>query len=256
MTLTLLSPMKGWATPLADLPDAAFAEKMVGDGVAIDPTGTMLHAPCTGVVVGVHRVRHAVTLRADNGAEILCHIGIETVGLGGSGFTAHVANGDRVEAGKPLIEFDLETLSRGAKSLASPILVVNTDAFCVTRRASETRLAVGDWLMDLEPVLATSTIDASIIATHAVTRKLVIPPGQGIHARPASAIVACIRGFAAEVEFISDRGRASATNMVALMTLGIVEDKPVRYLSMPQEENPALGLRGVRMSLRYPEMLS
>ena len=221
MTLTLLAPMKGWAAPLAELPDAAFAQGLVGDGVAIDPIGTTLHAPCAGIVLSVHRARHAVTLRADNGAEILCHIGIETVGLGGEGFTAHVADGDRVEAGAPLIGFDLEVLAGGATSLASPILVTDTDAFRVSRRACDARLAVGDWLMDVEATGAAATMRAAAAAVPVRTRDLVLPPGHGLHARPAAAIVVCARRFAAEVELVTARARAPATSVVALMTLGL-----------------------------------
>uniref|UniRef100_UPI0015770875 PTS sugar transporter subunit IIA n=1 Tax=Sphingomonas bacterium TaxID=1895847 RepID=UPI0015770875 len=208
MTLRLVSPMQGWAGPLAELPDAAFAGGLVGDGVAIDPVGGALHAPCAGVVIGVHRARHAVTLRADNGAEILCHIGIETVGLGGEGFTAHVADGDQVEAGALLVGFDLGVLARGARSLASPILAIDTDAFRVSRRACDTRVAVGDWLMDLEATGAgaAASVPADLPAS---VREVILPPGHGIHARPAAAIVARARRFAAEVEVATPRASAS-----------------------------------------------
>ena len=219
MTLTLVSPLQGWVGPLAELPDAAFAEGMVGDGVAIDPTGSMLHAPCDGVVIGVHRAGHAVTLRADNGAEILCHIGIETVGLGGEGFTAHVASGDRVEAGAALIGFDLDLLARGAKSLASPILAIDADAYRITRRASDKRVAVGDWLMEVEPTGA--TIAQASVTTPARHRDITLPPGHGIHARPAAAIAACARRFIADVELVTPSARAPATSAVGLMTLGL-----------------------------------
>ncbi|WP_375395318.1 phosphoenolpyruvate--protein phosphotransferase [uncultured Sphingomonas sp.] len=220
MTLALVAPMAGWAGPLAELPDAAFAEGMVGDGLAIDPVGDVLHAPCDGIVVGVHRACHAVTLRADNGAEILCHIGIETVGLGGEGFTALVADGERVAAGAPLLRFDLDTLAAGAKSLASPILVIDTDAFRVARRADAGRVLVGDWLMEIEANGA-SAVAASAQDGPALMRTITLPLGYGIHARPAVAIVALARGFDAEVALASGVKTAPATSAVALMTLGL-----------------------------------
>jgi glucose-specific phosphotransferase system IIA component len=92
--LVLSSPLKGWIAPLDETPDAVFAERMLGDGLAIDPLGSTLHAPCDARVIAVHGTRHAVTLRADNGAEILMHVGLETVGLGGEGFEVHVKDGD------------------------------------------------------------------------------------------------------------------------------------------------------------------
>ena len=104
--LVLLAPMDGWASPLAEVPDPVFAEKMMGDGLAIDPTGATLHAPCDGEIILLHDALHAVTLRAVGGAEILMHVGLDTVALGGKGFTAHVAKGQKVKAGDGLISFD------------------------------------------------------------------------------------------------------------------------------------------------------
>ena len=91
--LTLLSPLPGWVSPLDEVPDAVFAGGMLGDGVAIDPTGTQLVAPCAATVLSVHAARHAVTLRTDDGADVLIHMGIDTVALGGAGFTVRVAAG-------------------------------------------------------------------------------------------------------------------------------------------------------------------
>lgn len=221
MTLTLVAPLQGWAGPLAELPDAAFAEGMVGDGLAIDPTGDTLHAPCAGVVTGVHRARHAVTLRADTGAEILCHIGIETVGLGGAGFAALVVDGERVAAGAPLIRFDLDTLAEGAKSLASPILVIDTEAYRITRRAEAGRVAVGDWLMEIEALGASAAVPPRATDGVTLTRRITLPAGHGIHARPAAAIVALARTFAAELEITTATASAPLTSAVALMTLGL-----------------------------------
>src|SRR5690242_9652761 len=114
-TLTLVAPIKGWVAPLDEVPDPVFAERILGDGVAIDPTDATVHAPCDAQVVSV--ARHAVTLRAANGAEILIHIGLETVALHGQGFMTHVREGNSVRTGDPLITFDLDFLAGRAKSL-------------------------------------------------------------------------------------------------------------------------------------------
>ena len=100
--LVLLSPLDGWAAPLSEVPDPVFAEAMLGDGVAVDPTSAVLKAPCDGVVTSVHGSRHAVSLRAAGGAEILMHVGLETVALKGAGFEAHVHEGQAVKAGDRL----------------------------------------------------------------------------------------------------------------------------------------------------------
>src|SRR5580658_8283064 len=101
--LTLIAPLAGWAMPLAEAPDPVFADKMLGDGLAIDPTVGELRAPCDGEVIGLHACSHAVTLRAPNGAEILLHVGLETVRCGGAGFEALTHIGRQVTAGELLL---------------------------------------------------------------------------------------------------------------------------------------------------------
>ena len=100
--LALTAPLDGWAAPLSEVPDAVFSGRMMGDGIAIDPTGNRVVAPCDGKVIHFHHARHAVTLRTSFGAEILIHVGLETVALQGDGFTLHVTEGQTVKAGDPL----------------------------------------------------------------------------------------------------------------------------------------------------------
>src|SRR5512134_3816563 len=106
--LTLYSPLRGWCAPLDETPDEVFAQRLLGDGVAFDPTGDTLYAPCDGEIVSVATSKHAVALRAENGAEILLHVGIDTVALGGQGFKVLVTAGARVRTGEPLMNFDLD----------------------------------------------------------------------------------------------------------------------------------------------------
>src|SRR6187455_1584851 len=113
--LQLLSPLSGQVWPLERIPDPVFAQKMVGDGISIDPTDAVLIAPCEGDVMSLHAAGHAVTLRTPEGAEILLHIGIDTVALKGEGFRPRVKVGDNVKAGAALIEFDLDFLATNAK---------------------------------------------------------------------------------------------------------------------------------------------
>src|SRR5215470_16970165 len=102
-TLTLLAPLAGWSTPLDEAPDEVFAARLLGDGVAIDPTEGTLHAPCDGEIVLLPASRHAVTLRTTSGCEILLHVGIDTVALAGEGFEAHVRQAATVHAGDALL---------------------------------------------------------------------------------------------------------------------------------------------------------
>src|SRR5436190_23092782 len=109
--LRVLAPLSGKIWPHERVPDPVFAQKLVGDGLSIDPTDAILRAPCAGEVVHLHPASHALTLRAAGGVEIMMHIGIDTVALQGAGFTPRVKAGDKVEVGTPLIEFDLDRIA-------------------------------------------------------------------------------------------------------------------------------------------------
>ncbi|HWO10346.1 MAG TPA: PTS glucose transporter subunit IIA, partial [Polyangiaceae bacterium] len=103
--LNIVSPLSGQVWPLERIPDPVFAQKMVGDGLSIDPTDSVLVAGCDGEVMALHAAGHAVTLRTPEGVELLMHVGIDTVALKGQGFTPLVKIGDQVKAGRALIEF-------------------------------------------------------------------------------------------------------------------------------------------------------
>src|SRR5262245_66085347 len=112
--LKLHAPLSGWVMPLAEIPDPVFAGGLMGDGLAIDPIDDLLRAPCDGEIVAVAATAHAVTLRAANGAELLLHVGIDTVSLKGSGFTPRVVAGQQVRTGDGLLRFELNLVARGA----------------------------------------------------------------------------------------------------------------------------------------------
>src|SRR5512135_2995708 len=102
-TCTLIAPLSGFLVPIERVPDPVFAQKMVGDGIAIDPVSQSLLAPCDGQVVMLHPANHALTLAVEGGLELLMHIGLDTINLKGQGFTPKVKNGDPVKAGDALI---------------------------------------------------------------------------------------------------------------------------------------------------------
>jgi phosphocarrier protein FPr/phosphocarrier protein len=217
--LVLSAPLKGWVAPLDETPDAVFAERMLGDGLAIDPTGSVLHAPCDAVVTSVHRARHAVTLRAANGAEILMHLGLETVALDGAGFEVQVREGQSVRAGDPLIAFDLDFLAQNVRSLITPIIITNPDAFDIVQREQDHLIEVGGALMELSPIGGAKA--SSVVADHEAGREVVVPLVHGIHARPAARIAETARRFAAEVAIVAVNRRASAKSPVGVMSLAI-----------------------------------
>ncbi|ACA17819.1 PTS system, glucose subfamily, IIA subunit [Methylobacterium sp. 4-46] len=134
--VAVLAPVDGLLVPLDAVPDPVFSGRVLGDGFAIDPDGEVLRAPFAGEVVSLPPTRHAVTLRARNGAEVLMHIGIETVGLAGNGFVAHVREGQEVAAGDRLISFDAARIGPAVPSLMIPVVLTNGDAFGLRARAA------------------------------------------------------------------------------------------------------------------------
>ncbi|SFU53568.1 PTS sugar transporter subunit IIA [Alicyclobacillus macrosporangiidus] len=121
----VLAPFSGRALTLADVPDPVFAQKMVGDGAAVDPASDTLVAPVSGTLTNLFPTGHAAGITTDEGLEILIHIGMDTVELKGEGFTPVARQGDRVTAGQPIIRMDLERLRSVAKSLVTPVVLTN-----------------------------------------------------------------------------------------------------------------------------------
>ncbi|HBU81933.1 MULTISPECIES: sucrose-specific PTS transporter subunit IIBC [Paenibacillus] len=124
--LEIVSPMTGTAVALEQVPDPAFSEKHMGEGIAIEPSEGKVFAPFDGVIAHVmNKSKHAVILEHETGVQMLVHIGINTVGLKGEGFTAHVNSGDIVTAGQLLIEFDMEAIQAAGLPLITPVLIPN-----------------------------------------------------------------------------------------------------------------------------------
>ena len=123
------APMAGKAVPISEVPDPTFAEGMLGNGIAIEPAEGKVYAPCDATVDMMFTTGHAVSLVADCGAEILIHVGLETVSLEGKPFKVHAANGDKVKKGQLLIEVDLEEVKAAGLPTITPMVVCNTDEY-------------------------------------------------------------------------------------------------------------------------------
>lgn len=121
--------MNGKVVPLEQVPDEAFSGKVLGDGCAIEPTDGKLYAPCDGVIDTVFDTCHAVNMRSDQGAELLLHVGIDTVKLGGKYFTAHVQDGQQVKTGDLLLSFDADKIRQAGYQLATPLIVCNSEDY-------------------------------------------------------------------------------------------------------------------------------
>jgi phosphoenolpyruvate-protein phosphotransferase len=218
--IEIASPLAGWATPLDDVPDPVFAERMLGDGAAVDPLEGRVVAPDAGVVSSIHSVGHAVTLALDSGPVLLIHIGLDTVALGGEGFRPAVADGQRVCKGETLIEFDLDLLARRARSLATPVILTNGEAFRVVSSGRRGPVAEGGMLFACEPVANSERREAP--AEHSVSRTIRLLLAHGLHARPAARLSKLAGEFDADVEIATPDDRsASARSPVSILGLGL-----------------------------------
>lgn len=225
--LKIGSPLCGWCAPLDDSPDPVFRGRILGDGVSIDPTVGEVRAPFDGEVLTVPESRHAINLKADNGAEFLIHVGIDTVSMGGEGFEALVAPGDRVESGQLLLRFDLEQVLRGASSLRTPVLLLQSERFGINNIVAEGPVAFGDTLFEViterEAAAAGDPNDDN--GKHdgpKLSETVVVGLEHGIHARPAAALIEAIKPLQARVfcQFGS-LPPANAASAVALMSLAV-----------------------------------
>ncbi|HGK3900288.1 TPA: PTS N-acetyl glucosamine transporter subunit IIABC [Klebsiella pneumoniae] len=126
---SLVSPITGDVVALEQVPDEAFASKAVGDGIAVKPTSNIVVAPAAGTVVKIFNTNHAFCLETNNGAEIVVHMGIDTLALEGKGFKRLVEEGTDVKAGEPILEMDLDFLNANARSMISPVVCSNSDDY-------------------------------------------------------------------------------------------------------------------------------
>ncbi|HEX8445558.1 MAG TPA: phosphoenolpyruvate--protein phosphotransferase [Sphingomonas sp.] len=215
---TVMAPLAGWVTALTDVPDAVFAQRLLGDGLAIDPTGDTLHAPCDATIVSIHAGRHAIALRTGIGAELLIHLGIDTVALGGAGITPLVAAGASVRSGNPLLRFDLDALVQQARAVVTPIIMTDPERFVVTPIA-QGLVQPGDPLFRIMVIEGTQR-DAPAAEGALMRRTARVALDHGIHARPAARLAAAVRGLSAQVTLIHGQRRAAASSPIAMLSLG------------------------------------
>ncbi len=221
-TITLAAPLSGLVLPLSAVPDPVFAGGMMGAGLAIEPLSSTLLAPCAGEVIQLSATGHALTLHAANGAEVLLHIGIDTVKLAGAGFTPLVATGAQVVCGQPLIEFDIDAIARRAPSLLTVVVVSNSDAMTLSDCAGGPVQAGAAGLLTIR---ANGVDQAPAPAAAAPSRSdsARVAHEGGLHARPSALLQGVSRRFDAQLEIEFNGQRANARSVTALMALGVGE---------------------------------
>jgi multiphosphoryl transfer protein len=229
--IVLLAPLSGPVVPIEDVPDPVFAGKLFGDGIGLDPLDNLLVAPCDGTISHLARTGHAVTLTTGEGAELLLHIGIDTVELKGEGFTPKVSEGERVVAGQSLIEFDADYVARRAHSLVTVVAIANGDAFQIARRGSGPMQAgrtmlltlvstgnavVGHGASDTERsaasgAAAAGTTRASAEASSAVAAAVSSSAGSAATSEAAAAAAVAVAESASAGTIVTEPARSGAT---------------------------------------------
>src|SRR6516165_2981407 len=237
--LQILSPLSGQIWPLERVPDPVFAQKMVGDGLSIDPTDALLVAPCDGVVVSLHAAGHAVTLRTAEGLELLMHVGIDTVTLKGEGFIPRVKPGDKVQTGAPLIQFDLDFLATNAKSLLTQIVIANSDRVTAWERTSGFVSAGKDTLFTVT-VAGSETVALAEGAKTVTSEAVVIPNRTGLHARPAAVLANLARGFKSAIKLQIGERQANARSVTGIMALDAHYGAKVQVVASGPDARAAL----------------
>lgn len=131
--IIIYSPVKGSAVELEAVGDGVFSSRMLGDGIAVEPAQGRVVAPVSGTVTTVFETKHAIGITSDSGAEILIHIGLDTVQLNGKYFTAYVKDGDQVNTGDLLVEFDMENIRQEGYAVITPVIITNTTDYKVVK---------------------------------------------------------------------------------------------------------------------------
>jgi phosphoenolpyruvate-protein phosphotransferase len=222
--INVYAPLIGIALNIESVPDPVFANIMVGDGMAIDPLDNKIYAPFDGVIKNIPQTKHAMTIGHELGFEVLVHIGIETVELNGVGFKILVNEGDKVEVGQIIGEFDMDYVSKTAKSLISPVIFpdLNVTTFSIVKLPVKTTTLSKPILQiklnDSQTNETVTTSKVSQIRSEAITVKTL----HGIHARPAAKLANLAKTFSSDVWIEKDNKKVNMKSISSIMKLAIV----------------------------------
>jgi multiphosphoryl transfer protein len=237
--LTLLAPLSGIVVPLDQVPDPAFARRLAGDGLALEPLDQRLVAPCDARVLHVHRAGHALTLAAA-GLEILIHVGLDTVKLNGKGFDPRVKAGDDVRTGDLLLTFDADYVATHARSLITPVVVTNMERVDSLQGCTGRVTAGRDALIHLRVGAGGPEAPTPQPGERVESAPIVIASETGLHARPAAAIAALARRFTSDLRLTKGDRQANARSVVSIMTLEVAGGDTVTVVGRGEDAGAAV----------------
>lgn len=224
--LSLVAPLSGMLLSIEESADPVFAGRLIGDGVVINPTDSVVLAPCAGTITQLHDSRHAVAIKTDADVEVLIHVGIDTVVLRGEGFETKVKIGDKVSVGQELLSFDPEVVGGKAASLQTAMMITTGETGVVVNPRTEVKAGQDTvFAIGAEPEKVMSTQSKySRQDSVTLTEDVVLKNPLGLHARPSATLIQIIKRFNCEVMILNkDNGKESKANsLTALMGLQTV----------------------------------
>ncbi|HYG66365.1 MAG TPA: glucose PTS transporter subunit IIA, partial [Anaeromyxobacteraceae bacterium] len=237
-SMEIRAPLSGVIVPLDAVPDPVFARKMVGDGVSIDPTSSEVLAPVAGEVTQLHDAHHALAITAPNGVEVLVHVGLDTVTLGGRGFTPLVSRGDQVEVGQPVLRLDADGVARSARSLLTEVVVTTADR--VARLVPARGVAIAGQTVLLTVELADGAARTAEAAGEAVVSDAIeIVNPAGLHARPAAVLAAEAKRYAAQVTLVRGTDEVNVRSIIGVLGLSTKRGELVRIKAVGRDARAA-----------------
>lgn len=247
---SFLNPIAGLVVPLEQIPDPVFAAGTVGHGFAMEPTDGVVRAPFSGKVVQLHRAHHAISIsNSEMNLTVLIHVGIDSVRLNGLGFSPRVRIGDAVQAGQTVLEFDMDLVAGGAKSLVTPVLITEGDGE-ITAPSAGSFVAGGAPLKLAARVAARFEDVGGTASGPQVTRRLAIKFSEGLHARPAARLMEVLRPFRAQVHLLRDDRTVSAQSLTGLLSLELALGDS--FTALARGSDAALALDALEKFLASP----
>ena len=240
--VSLLAPITGVLVPIEQVPDPVFAQKMVGEGISIDPLSNTLVAPCDGEVIHIHPAAHALTIRSAEGLEVLTHIGLDTVHMKGEGFTVKVKVGALVNAGDELITFNLDAVATNAKSLLTQMVIANSDLLSDFAPRSGVVTAGRD-------VVAVATLAAPVVAPDGAAKPvgkkvtsqaILVPNPVGLHARPAAVLSNLAAQYQSDITLKRGEDQANAKSVMAIMGMEVRYGDKVQLVAFGTDATEAV----------------
>ena len=233
------APLSGVLIDLETVPDPVFSQKMVGDGIAIDPTTNTILAPFDGTITTLHPAKHAIAIKSTQGLEMLIHVGLDTVKLRGQGFESHVELEQSVKAGEKLLSFEADTVAQKAKSLLTMIIFTNSEEIAKLS-LSEGLVTAGESTLAEITLATTDGSQADDCGPEIMSDTIIIPNPTGLHARPSAVLSKLCKRFEAKLQLQKDNKRVNAASVVAIMGLEVGRGDKVQLIAKGPQAREAL----------------